>query len=236
MVIIWIIVAIICLSSVIKWIIFICITPAILFFRHKHQCYDTSTRSEKKINNKFASIIKRYIIGFLRYMDFQVGLIPSHHFRNFIYRYIFGVKLSRNAIIYWGAEIRKHSNLKIGEGSIIGDKAILDARNGIEIGKNVNFSTGVHIWTEQHDHRDPMFRCISGAHFKVKICDRAWVGPGVTILHSVTIGEGAVIGAGAVVTNDVEPYSICVGIPAKIIGYRNRDLEYNFIGNYIPFF
>lgn len=43
------------------------------------------------------------------------------------------------------------NNIIIGRGSIIGDQAVLDARNGIELGENVNFSTGVWIWTEQHD-------------------------------------------------------------------------------------
>ncbi len=73
------------------------------------------------------------------------------------------------ATIYWGAEIRDHYKLKIGRGTIIGDHVILDARNGIEIGDNSNFYINVHIWTEQHDHRDPDFACNSSAAFKVTI-------------------------------------------------------------------
>lgn len=174
--------------------------------------------------------------GYLRYMDFQVGLIPSHHIRNFIYKYVCGVNMAEKSIIYWGAEIRSHSKLKIGRGSIIGDKSILDARNGIEIGQNVNFSSDVHIWTEQHDHRDPFFACNSTADYKVIIGDRVWIGPSVTILHSVNIGEGAVIAAGAVLTKNVPAYEIWGGIPARKIGERNRNLKYEFDGVPIPFY
>ena len=100
----------------------------------------------------------------------------------------------------------------------------------------MNFSSNVHIWTEQHDHRDPWFRCTGGSDFKVVIDDRAWIGPNVTILHSVHIGEGAVVGAGAVVTKDIPPYAIAAGIPAKIIGTRNKDLKYEFNGVAAPFY
>ena len=93
-------------------------------------------------------------------------------------------------VFHAGAEIRASENLTIGRGSIIGDRALLDARNGLVIGENVNFSSDVHIYTEQHDHRDPYFRCNSDADFRVRIGDRAWIGPRTLILHGVTVGEG----------------------------------------------
>lgn len=192
----------------------------------------SATPAMKRVLRK----VRRYMDGVVRYLDIQTGLIPSHHIRNFIYRNIFGVKLAERVVIYYGAEIRSHSGLEIGEGSIIGDKAILDARNGIILGRNVNISTGVQIWTEQHAHSDPWFRCMSDESFRVEIGDRVWVGPRVTILHSVRIGEGAVIAAGAVVTKDVEPYSIVAGMPAKKIGMRNSDLRYEFDGTHLPLY
>lgn len=137
--------------------------------------------------------------------------IPSHHIRNFFYRHIYKVQMAPKVVIYSGAEIRNPTNLKIGKGSIIGDNAILDARAGIEIGQNVNFSSNVRIWTLQHDYRDPDFACTPEHYGPVKICDRAWIGPHTIILHDVTIGEGAVVGAGAVVTKDVPPYTLMGG-------------------------
>ena len=112
----------------------------------------------------------------------QVGTLPSHHIRNFLYRKIFNVKMHKNVIIYNHCQIRNHKKLTIGDGSVVGDNVMLDARNGIVIGRNVNFSTGVQIWTEQHDHRDPEFRCNSSDDFQVVIDDRVWLGPRTIIL------------------------------------------------------
>ncbi|MDE6341268.1 MAG: acyltransferase [Muribaculaceae bacterium] len=228
-----------------KWILLVVVIPYIRWFNHPsrhatmgiHQvaaCGEEGT-ARKGFIGRLKKQARRYLEGYSRYMDLQVGLIPSHHVRNWIYRNVFGVRLDSKAVIYYGAEIRWHSKLSVGKGSIIGDRAILDARNGIEIGKNVNFSSEVQIWTEQHMHRDPWFRCISDRSNAVVIEDRVWIGPRVTILPSVKIGEGAVIGAGAVVTKDVEPYSIMVGIPAHKVGNRITDLKYEFSGEYTPF-
>lgn len=143
--------------------------------------------------------------------------------------------MAPDTIIYYGAEIRNPYGLHIGKGSIIGDRAILDARNGINIGNNVNLSSNVSIWSEQHDHRDPLFRNSQKKKI-INIGDRVWIGPNTIILHSVNIGEGAVVAAGAVVTKDVPPYTIVGGVPAKIIGERNHDLRYSFEGQKQPHF
>lgn len=187
--------------------------------------------------NTIKNTLKRYINGFIRYADFQTGMIPSHHIRNFLYRHIWLIEMESKSIIYWGAEIRGSEQLHIGKGSIIGDKAILDARRGgIYIGENVNFGSEVHLWTGQHDYKDPYFRSMPGHRGPIKIENRVWVGPNVTILHSVVIGEGAVVAAGAVVTKDVEPYSLVGGVPAKKIGERPRNLKYEFKGKPLPFY
>ena len=67
------------------------------------------------------------------------------------------------------------------------------------------------------------------------LLNRVWIGPNVTILHSVTIGEGAVIAAGAVVTKDIPPFTICGGIPAKVLAQRSIDLRYTLGGTYLHF-
>jgi acetyltransferase-like isoleucine patch superfamily enzyme len=169
------------------------------------------------------------INGLIRYVQYRVSHVPSHTIRNFLYRTIFQVRLAKGAIIYFGTEIRAHHRLTIGEGSIVGDKALLDARKGLTIGKDVNLSSNVSIYTEQHDYLDPLFRCTDRVVGPVVIHDRAWIGPNSIILPRVTIGEGAVIGAGAVVTKDVEPYTLVGGIPAKVIRRRDADLQYSFM-------
>jgi acetyltransferase-like isoleucine patch superfamily enzyme len=144
------------------------------------------------------------------------------------------MELADAAIIYYGSEMRAPYRIKIGKGTIIGDKAILDGRNGIQIGEHVNFSSHVAIWTEQHNHRDPYFRC-NIKKCPVVIHNRVWIGPNVTILPNVEIGEGAVVAAGSVVTKSIEPFAIVAGVPAKKIGERNKDLKYEFDGKYVPF-
>lgn len=180
-------------------------------------------------------LLKRYLGGFMRYYDYRVSQVPSHHLRNFIYRHVYHVDIASKVIVYYGVEMREPYKIKIGHGTIIGDNATLDGRNGIEIGENVNFSSNVSIWTEQHDHRDSLFRCGTQKKAPVKIGNRVWIGPNTLILHSVEIGEGAVVAAGSVVTKSVEPFSIVAGIPARKIGERNKDLKYEFVGEYVPF-
>jgi len=158
---------------------------------------------------------------FLRLM----GYFPSYTLRRWVYR-MFGMRIGKSSRIYMGAEIRRPSRIQIGEGTSIGHGAILDGRGSLTIGNNVNFSTGVWVWTGEHIvnsgdfvvHREPV--CIQ---------DYVWCSARVTILPGVTIGEGAVVAAGAVVTKDVEPYAIVGGVPAKKIGERSKNLQYEIV-------
>ena len=186
-------------------------------------------------SNRLKERLKRLFRSFIAYYLYRLSFTASHHIRNYIYSNVCYLNMGKNAILYYGTEIREPQKIEIGEGSIIGDNSILDGRNGIIIKKNVVFASNVRIWTEQHDHRDPWFRCETQKHSPVVIEDRAWIGSHTVILHSVHIGEGAVVAAGAVVTHDVEPYAIVAGIPAKKIGERNRELLYSFNGIYRDF-
>ena len=81
--------------------------------------------------------VKGLCSGFAAYYLYRLSYTPSHHLRNFIYRHICGMNLCKDAVIYYGTEVREPSKITIGRGSIIGDHSILDARNGIIIGENV---------------------------------------------------------------------------------------------------
>ena len=233
-----------------KWWLFLLAAPFVCVYKRREGL--NTEALNKRTNNDGAqpskigaaskcllrSKIAAFALGYCRYMDIEVGKIPSHCIRKWIYRHIFHVNLDKTAIVYYGAEIRCHRKLSIGKGSVIGDKAILDARNGLSIGKNVTLSSNVSIYTEQHDHRDPNFLCISTTGVKpcaVTIDDYVWLGPNVIVLPGVRIGEGAVVGAGAVVTKDIPPYTVNVGIPAKTVGERPKNLRYDRSGNHLPF-
>lgn len=135
-----------------------------------------------------------------------------------------GATISKHVLVYGGCEFRYPKGLNIGRGSSIGHRAILDARKGLTIGKNVTFATEVMIWTLHHDYNDINFTTVGAP---VIIGDFVWLGSRSIILPGVNIGEGAVIAAGSVVTKDVEPYTVVGGIPAKVIS-RRKKIEYNY--------
>jgi len=153
-----------------------------------------------------------------------VGSIPSGALRT-IGAKLMGMKVAATAKLYRWREVRDAQNISVGAGSIIGMWATLDGREGITIGKNVNFSSEVALWTLQHDYNSPTFATSGGP---IVIEDRAWISFRATILPGVTIGEGAVVAANSVVTKDVPPYTVVGGIPAKKIGERTADLSYEW--------
>ena len=163
-----------------------------------------------------------------------LGRFPSQKYRIFVLRHIFQMNIEKRVVIYGWDTIRNPWNIKIDEGTIIGNDAYLDGRNGLAFGKNVNVSGRVTIHTEQHDVNDSWFRSLNSGG-RVLIGDRAWISSDTIVLPGVTIGEGAVLAAGALANKDLEKYGIYVGIPAKKIGERNSDLRYEFNGEFLPF-
>ncbi len=119
--------------------------------------------------------------------------------------------------------VHKMRGVKIGRGSKINRTVIIDdsAPELVIIGKKVWITAGVQILCHQRDlstHKKGQSVMDNKLIYKkVIIEDGAHIGIGAIIMPGVTIGEGAVIGAGAVVTKDIPPYSVAVGMPAKII-------------------
>lgn len=167
-----------------------------------------------------------------RFVLYHISFIPSIRLRRVLYRGL-GAHIGPRAIVHFRAEIRCPERLVLGGGTIVGDNALLDARRGLTMGKHVNLSSNVSVYTLQHDHRDPLFGCPEehgGRKMSVEIGDRAWLGANVTVLPGVRVGEGAVCCAGCVVTGDVAPYTVVAGIPAREVGRRPEGLEYEFTG------
>lgn len=113
------------------------------------------------------------------------------------------------------------SELKIGNNSGVGMNSELYGE--IIIGDNVMMGSYVKIYTVNHKFEDiniPMNKQGISERKKVIIGDDVWIGSNVIILPGVKVGNGAIIGAGAVVTKDVQSYSIVGGNPAKFIKSR----------------
>jgi acetyltransferase-like isoleucine patch superfamily enzyme len=110
----------------------------------------------------------------------------------------------------------------IGKGSYVGPSTVLFGMGEIEIGDHVMISPGVVISSVQHPFADtskPMF-LQPRVYGKIVIEDDVYLGSNVVVTPGVTIGRGAVVGAGAVVTKDVPPYAVAVGVPAKVVSWR----------------
>lgn len=166
---------------------------------------------------------KAYIKSILQLGLALLAYVPSHALRKAGLK-LYGAKIASKSLVYHGLWVVAPWRLTIGESSVVGDHAILDARGGITIGRNVNLSTNVAIWTGQHDYQSSDFGYVEGP---VHVRDYAWLSFRATVLPGVTVGEGAVVAACAVVTKDVAPYTVVAGVPAKVIGTRNRDLRYD---------
>ncbi len=172
----------------------------------------------RKINGRFYSILTEFVNFILRI----VGFIPSHHIRRFLYR-LAGVKIDKGSTIHMGACFYDPKNIVIGQDTIIGEGAVLDGRDKLVIGDHVDIASEVMIYNAEHDVQSSDFHAIFSPVF---IEDYVFIGPRAVILPGVRIKKGAVVGAGAVVTKNVEEFTIVGGVPAKPIKERIKNLNY----------
>jgi len=118
--------------------------------------------------------------------------------------------------------------ISIGNNVYVGEYSVLTSNREIEIGDNVLISPHNDIVDFNHIYQDqyvPIDRQGVTAK-KITIEEDVWVGSGCKILRGVTIGKGAVVGAGSIVTKDVLSYHVVVGNPAKTIKERgNKKVE-----------
>jgi carbonic anhydrase/acetyltransferase-like protein (isoleucine patch superfamily) len=114
--------------------------------------------------------------------------------------------------------------MHIGEGTWIGQNCFFHSAGGIFIGKAVGIGPGVKILTSFHTDINPEIPVMHNPleFGRVEIMDGADIGVGTIILPNVTIGEGAIVGAGSVVTRSVEAYSVYAGSPARLL--RKREM------------
>jgi maltose O-acetyltransferase len=179
----------------------------------------TLGQAAPKVVNRFYNYWLDFKLMKLRW----AGHIPSHSLRNFFYR-LAGIKIGKGSTIHMWASFFEPRNIEIGEDSKIGDHVFLDGRAQLVIGSHVDIASGVMIYNSEHDLESPEF---AAREEKVEIGDYVFIGPRAIILPGVTVGRGAVVAAGAVVTKSVPKFTIVGGVPAKPIGERKvKNLNY----------
>ena len=152
-----------------------------------------------------------------------VAHIPSHSLRQAWYRRVLGWRIGPCVTILMGQHVQmagvRSSGMKvsIGKGSVINHGCLLYTTGGLIIGEHVSISSGAWFVTGTHDMNDPLF---PDRYLPIVIGNHAWIGVRATVLAGVTIGEGAVVMAGAVVTRDVPPYTVVGGVPARVVSQR----------------
>lgn len=133
------------------------------------------------------------------------------------------IKIAASAKLDRGVDIKTHRGgmIQIGANAYIGPYTCLSGHS-IKIGENCLIASHSSIYANNHIFADPSRPIKKQGHTYqgIVIEDDCWIGSGVRIVDGVTIGRGSVIGAGAVVTKNIPPYSIAVGVPAKVISKR----------------
>jgi acetyltransferase-like isoleucine patch superfamily enzyme len=122
-----------------------------------------------------------------------------------------------------GVALRSHhGRVTVGAKVILGGGTVVNSYLDVTIGDGALIADGVHI--TDFDHRtervDVPIKDQGIVTAPVRIGPDVWLGRGVTVLRGVDIGEGCVVGAHAVVTRDLPPYSVAVGVPARVVRSR----------------
>lgn len=147
---------------------------------------------------------------------FRFSPRPCFGWRCFILR-LFGATIGRDVHIYNSATIYYPWELEAGDECAIGEHAFIYNLGRVTIGARATISHRAHLCAGTHDYTKPDFPLLRPPITigeQAWICAQAFVGPGVTV------GEGAIVGAGAVAVDDVEPWMILAGNPARAIKRR----------------
>ncbi|MGQ0603209.1 MAG: acyltransferase [Anaerolineales bacterium] len=142
------------------------------------------------------------------------------------------VSFERNVHLYRFTlvELGGEGSLYIGADTYVQSGCVLNAFKGsIRIGANCMIGPRCVLTPYQHGTADtarPMRQQPLTSRGDIVLEEDVWLGAHVCVMDGVTIGRGAIIGAGAVVTGDIPPYAIAAGVPARVIGYRKMETEH----------
>jgi acetyltransferase-like isoleucine patch superfamily enzyme len=158
-------------------------------------------------------------------------LRPVPGFEGFALRWLLYKVLCRRlagfCYIYPGARLSHVYGMSIGRNFHVNAGAFLYGRGGLTIGDHVMVGPNAVIVTSQHRWDDPRLPMVLLGHqmAPVTIGSDVWIGANAVVLPGIRIAEGTIVSAGAVVTQDTQPFTIVGGVPARTIGERPRALE-----------
>lgn len=148
---------------------------------------------------------------------FRFSPRPCFAWRRFLLR-VFGGKVGAQVHVYGTADIMFPWNLEIGDWSAIGERALIYNLGRITIGSRVTVSQGAHLCAGTHDYTRPDLPLLKPP---IVVRDQAWICADAFVGPGVTVGDGAVVGARAVVVKDVAGWTVVAGNPAREIRKRS---------------
>lgn len=163
----------------------------------------------------------------VEWLNTTYQLVPNP-LRN-CYLLLFGVRIGSKTCLHRRCKFFHIGKMTVGRDSVINFGCYLDNRRGIYIGNNVGIAHNTKIYTLGHDLEDPQFKT-KGSPVRIK--DNVFIFSNALIMPGVTVGEGAVILAGSVVTKDIDPWTIVGGNPARKIRNRKCDIDYKQVYRY----
>lgn len=167
-------------------------------------------------NTSLVSKALRAVWGIAYVLLFRPSPRPMHRWRAWMLRR-FGATLGPDCHIYAKARIWAPWNLHCEDAVAIADDAEIYNPTKVELRSHAIVSQGAYLCGASHDVNDAAFPMVSGP---IVIGRYAWVCARASVQMGVTIGDGAVLGLGAVATRDLEPWTVYGGIPARPISRR----------------
>ncbi|MNQ98933.1 Galactoside O-acetyltransferase [compost metagenome] len=134
------------------------------------------------------------------------------------------ISISDNCEITKGCIIKAYGGvITLDTNVFLGEYTVIYGHGDVSIGKNTLIAMHTCIVSSNHtiSNKTTMIRSEPDILLPVKIGSDVWIGAGAKILGGTNIGDGVIIGAGSVVNKDIPPYAIAVGVPARVIRYRN---------------
>ncbi len=177
--------------------------------------------------------IKAFVGAAIAYTyNHWVGWFPFRPLRHSLLKFWLG-RFGKGSCVQIGSRFLNGRKVYLGERNVVNAGCLLDGRRyRICIGNDVSIGPEATILTLGHDPHSAHFLDRGG---DVIIGNHVWIAYRAVILPGVSIGDGAVVAAGAVVTRDIEPYAIMAGVPARKIGERNPEIGYRLNFNPLLF-
>ena len=169
-------------------------------------------------NTSLGSRVARALWGVVCALLFRPSPRPLHAWRAALLR-LFGARLGPHCHIYPGARIWAPWNLVCEDAVCIADEAIVYNPKPVTLGSHCVVSQQAYLCGAGHDIDDPGFPMVSQP---IRVGSYAWIGARATVCPGVRVGDGAVLGLGAVATRDLEAWGVYAGVPAKLLRRRRR--------------